>query len=84
MVVAVGVNAMAKRTKKQTNRIFTCIAGVGLGGRCGGVRHGRTEEDGRVVHVDLETVYVALVQVVYLGQRSVTLCKILCLRGKQV
>ena len=42
MVFAVGVNAMAK----QRNRIFTCIAGVGLGGRCGGVRHGRTQEDG--------------------------------------
>ena len=80
MVFAVGVNAMAK----QTNRIFTCIAGVGLGGGGGGVGHGRAQEDGGVVHVDLETVYVALVQVVYLGQRSVTLCKIVSLRGKHV
>ena len=84
MVVAVGVNAMAKRTNKQTNRIFTCIAGVGLGGRCGGVRHGRTQEDGRVVHIDLETIYVALIQVVYLEQRSVTLCKFVSLRGNIV
>ena len=46
--------------------------------------HGRAQKDGGVVHIDLETVYVALVQVVDLEQRSVTLCKILCLRGKQV
>ena len=61
-----------KQTDKQTNREFTCIAGVGLGGSGGGVGHGRAEEDGRFVHIDLETVYVALVQVVYLEQRPVT------------
>ena len=65
MVFAVGVNAMAK----QTNSIFTCIAGVGLGGRGGRVRHGGAEEDGRVVHIDLEPIHIALIQVVDLERK---------------
>ena len=58
-----------KQANNKKNKEFTCVAGVSLGGRGGCVRHSRAQEDGRVIHIDLETVYVALVQVVYLKQR---------------
>merc|ERR1719507_2534902 len=43
------------------------IAGVGLGGQGWGVGHSGAEEGRRVVHIDLETIHIALIQVVYLG-----------------